>query len=243
MWEALALGFRRPTDETVARLASAEGAQALAAAAALLDVDRRADLAARVRRLARRDGVAALEESFRRLFGHTARAAVPPYETEYGEDSLFLPAQEMADLAAFYRAFSLTLSAGAHERSDHIACQCEFLLVLARKEAYALERDDAAMAEAAGRAARLFLRDHLGRWGPALGGKLARSDPDGFYGALGGLCRAFVTHECARLGVAAGPEFLRLRSPLPADAPMACGSAAEIPEVPLTLPSPPGGRG
>ncbi|MBI3028233.1 MAG: molecular chaperone TorD family protein [Candidatus Rokubacteria bacterium] len=222
MWEALALGFRPPTDETVARLASDEGARALAAAAALLDVGGKTGLAARVRGLARREGLAALENCFRRLFGHTARGAVPPYETEYGENSLFLPAQEMADLAAFYRAFSLTLSAGAHERSDHIACQCEFLLVLTRKEAYALERDDSAMAEAAGRAARLFLRDHLGRWGPAFGGKLSRSDPDGFYGAMGELFRAFVMHECARLGVAAGPEFLRLRAPLPDNAPMGC---------------------
>jgi DMSO reductase family type II enzyme chaperone len=229
LWEALALGFSPPTAETVARLASDEGAQALAAAAALLDVDQTAGLAARALRLARRDGVDDIEDSFQRLFGHTARGAVSPYETEYGEDSLFLPAQEMSDLAAFYRALGLTVNAAAHERLDHIACQCEFLLVLARKEAYALERDDAAMAEAAGRAARLFLRDHLGRWAPAFAGKLARTDPDGFYGALGDLCGAFVSQECARLGVAIGPEFLRLRSPLLADAPMACAPAAEPP--------------
>ena len=231
LWEALSLGFRLPTTETIARLASDEGAQALAAPAALLDVDGKTDLAARALRLPRRAGLDDLQDSFRRLFGHTARGPVPPYETEYGEDSLFLPAQEMSDLAAFYRAFGLTVNAAAHERLDHIACECEFLLVLARKEAYALERDDAAMVEAAGRAARVFLRDHLGRWGLAFGGKLRRTDPDGFYGVLGDLCQAFVTYECARLGVAAGPEFLRLRSPLLADAPMACEPAAERPEV------------
>jgi len=238
LWEALALGFSPPTDETVARLASAEGVQGLAGAAALLDADGGTALASRVLRLqATRNGqLGDLEDFFRRLFGHTARGTVPPYETEYGEDSLFLPAQEMSDLAAFYRAFSLTLKSDAHERLDHIGCQCEFMLVLARKEAYALERDDSAMVDATGRAARLFLRDHLGRWAPAFGTKLVREDRDGFYGALGDLCRTFVTHECARLGVTAGPEFLRLRAPLPADAPMAC-------ESPLTLPSPPGGRG
>ncbi|MBI2554699.1 MAG: molecular chaperone TorD family protein [Candidatus Rokubacteria bacterium] len=180
-------------------------------------------------RLARRDGLDDLEDSFRRLFGHTARGTVPPYETEYGEDSLFLPAQEMGDLAAFYRAFGLTLNAAAHERLDHISCQCEFLLVLGRKEAYALERDDPAMLDATRRAARLFLRDHFGRWAPAFGRKLAREDRDGFYGALGDLCHVFVTGECTRLGVASGPEFLRLRTPLAGDAPMAC-------ESPLTLP-------
>ncbi len=146
MWEALALGFSPPTAETVTRLASDEGAQALAAAAALLDVDQTAGLAARALRLARPDGVDDIEDSFQRLFGHTARGAVSPYETEYGEDSLFLPAQEMSDLAAFYRAFGLTVNAAAHERLDHMACQCEFLMILARKEAYFLERDDAALA-------------------------------------------------------------------------------------------------
>jgi TorA maturation chaperone TorD len=117
-----------------------------------------------------------------------------------------------------------------------MSSECEFLLVLGRKEAYAIERDDPAMLEETRRATRLFLRDHLGRWAPAFGRKLAQADRDGFYGALGDLCHAFVTHECARLGVTAGPEFLRLRAPLPADAPMAC-------ESPLTPSSPPGGRG
>mgnify|MGYP001564751547 FL=1 len=234
LWEALALGFRLPTEETAARLASPDGAGALADAAALLDANGGTDLASRVLRLAaaghrRLDD---LEDSFRRLFGHTARGTVPPYETEYGEDSLFLPAQEMGDLAAFYRAFGLTLNAAAHERLDHIACQCEFLLILARKEAYALERDDAAMLEATRGAVRLFLSDHLGRWAPAFGRKLAREDGNGFYGALGDLCHAVVVAECARLGVAAGPELLRLRSPLPDDTPMACGPAAEPAEVP-----------
>lgn len=234
MWEALALGFSPPTDETVARLASAEGVQGLAGAAALLDADGGTALASRVLRLrATRNGqLGDLEDFFRRLFGHTARGTVPPYETEYGEDSLFLPAQEMSDLAAFYRAFGLTLNAAAHERLDHIACQCEFMLVLARKEAYALERDDAAMLEATRGAVRLFLRDHLGRWAPAFGRKLAREDGNGFYGALGDLCHAVVVAECARLGVAAGPELLRLRSPLPDDTPMACGPATEPAEVP-----------
>ena len=239
MWEALALGFSPPTHETVARLASAEGVKALADAVALLDADGGTGLASRVLRiLAMRNRLLGnLEDFFRRLFGHTARGDVPPYETEYGEDSLFLPAQEMSDLAAFYRAFGLELAPTARERIDHISSECEFLLVLGRKEAYAIERDDPAMVEETRRATRLFLRDHLGRWAPAFGRKLAQTDRDGFYGALGDLCHAFVTHECARLGVTAGPDFLRLRAPLPADAPMACGPAAELPAVPLTPPN------
>jgi TorA maturation chaperone TorD len=258
LWEALALGFRRPTEETMARLASPEGAGHLAAAASLLDdaVDGgarqaigggcpaigagQADaasggggpgedgrLAPAVLALASKRALADLRAGYDRLFGHTARGAVPPYETEYGEDSAFLPQREMSDLAAFFRAFGLALRADARERPDHIACQCEFMLVLARKEAHAEEVGDAAMGDATRRAARLFLRDHLGRWAPGFGRKLAREDPGGFHGALGCLCALFVAAECRRAAVPTGPALLRLRSAEVGDVPMACGTAAE----------------
>ncbi len=231
LYEALALGFRAPSKETVVRLASSEGAAALADAAAVLDDAWGSDLASDVYRLAGPSDIETLQASFRCLFGHTARGTVPPYETEYGDDSLFQPMQEMSDLAAFYRAFGLEIAPTAHERIDHISCECEFLLVLTRKEAYALERDDPAMLDATQRAVRLFLRDHLGRWAPAFGPKLAREDRGGFFGALGALCADFVTQECKRIGAAAGPEFLRLRSVSLGDAPMACGPSAELLQI------------
>jgi DMSO reductase family type II enzyme chaperone len=225
LWEALALGFRPPAVETVARLAALEGAAALAEAAAVLDEVEDDGLASRAASLAVEPtpALADLGEAYGRLFGHTARGQVPPYETEYGEDSLFEPPREMSDLSAFYRAFGLTVRADAGERPDHVACEAEFLLVLARKEAHALEAGDTEMVEATRRATRAFLRDHLGRWVPGFGAKLAREDPGGFYGALGGLCAAFVGAECQRGGVPAGPDLLRLRSPDLGAAPMGCG--------------------
>ena len=229
VWEALALGFRTPTAETVARLGGREGADALADAAAMVDDPEGAGVATEVRALASEPAPAlsALQAAYDRLFGHTARGSIPPYETEYGEDSLFQPQREMSDLAAFFRAFGLALCPDARERPDHLACACEFMLVLARKEAHALEVGDPAMAEATRRATRLFLRDHLGRWAAAFGRKLDREDPEGFYGALGRLCAAFVTSECRRVGVASGPDLLQLRSTEMADVPMACGSGTE----------------
>ena len=233
LWEALALGFRPPTEETVARLVSREAARALAEAAAVLDAADGTTLEPLVRALAVEPPptLEAVGAAYGRLFGHTARGEAPPYETEYGEDSLFQPQREMSDLGAFFRAFGLRVSADARERPDHIACECEFLLVLARKEARALSLGDEVMREATCRAARLFLHDHLGRWAPALGAKLARLDPDGFHGALGRLLAAFVAAECRHAGVAAGPEFLRLRSTAPDDTPMACGPLAATPEA------------
>ena len=231
LWEALALGFRPPPEETVARLASGEGACALGEAAVVLDAAEGTTLAPLARALAVEppSTLEALGDAYGRLFGHTARGEAPPYETEYGEDSLFEPQREMSDLGAFFRAFGLRVSADARERPDHIACECEFLLVLARKEARARALGDEPTAEATHRAARLFLRDHLGRWALALGAKLGRLDPHGFYGALGRLLAAFVEAECRRARVAAGPEFLRLRSTAPDDTPMACGPIAATP--------------
>lgn len=238
LYEALALGFRPPTAETVERLVSPTAVNALADAVAVLDSAWSTNLASLVRRSSGTPWAslplgsrASLETPYRRLFGHTARDGVPAYETEYGEDSLFEPPQEMSDLGGFYQAFGLTLRSSEHERIDHISCECEFMLFLARKEAYALVQGDASMLEETRRATRLFLRHHLGRWAPAFGGRLARGDRGGFYGTLGELLVAFVTQECARVGVPAGPELLRLRSTSLGNVPMACGPADDLLQI------------
>ena len=234
LYEALALGFRPPTAETMERLVSPNGVNALADAVAVLDSAWTTDLATLARRFPGSQvlpSLEALQASHRRLFGHTARGGVSPYETEYGEDSLFQPPQEMSDLGGFYRSFGLVLRPSEHERIDHIACECEFMLFLARKEAYALVQNDALMLQETRRATRLFLRHHLGRWAPAFGRRLARRDPGGFYGGLGELLVAFVTQECARVGVPAGPELLRLRSTSLGNVPMACGPADELLQI------------
>ncbi len=234
LYEALALGFRPPTAETVERLVSPNSVNALADAVAVLDYAWDTHLASLIHRFTGSPLPPSLEShevSHRRLFGHTARGGVPPYETEYGEDSLFQPPQEMSDLAGFYQAFGLALRPSEHERNDHISCECEFVLFLARKEAYALVQNDASMLEETRRATRLFLRHHLGRWAPAFGRRLARRDPGGFYGGLGELLVAFVAKECAQVGVPAGPELLRLRSTSLGDVPMACGPADELLQI------------
>ncbi len=236
-YEALALGFRPPTAETVTRLVSADSVEALADAAAILDSVWGSSLASSVRGLATEADLDALMQSFHRLFGHTARGLVPPYETEYGEESLFQPMHEMSDLAAFYRAFGLVVAPSAHDRSDHLSCECEFLAVLCRKEAYALERGDQPMLEGTKRALRLFLRDHLGRWAPGFGKKVAREDPRGFFGTFGLLCAEFIAHECREAGVPAGPDLLRLRPAESPDLPMACGVSSQEELLQIQMPA------
>jgi DMSO reductase family type II enzyme chaperone len=234
LYSALALGFRPPTEEAIARLATAQNAAALGEAAAIFDSDGKLGLVSLVQAVAHAGcaGVAGLMSSYRALFGHTVRGPIPPYETEYGNEALFQQPQEMSDLMGFYRAFGLTVKVDGHERCDHISCECEFLSFLALKEAYALEHGDTEMVEESRKATRLFIRDHLGRFLPAFASKLQREDRTGFYGMLVKLCLAFIELESNRFDVPRGAENLGLR---PADddrIPMACGSGAECAALP-----------
>ncbi|MBI4027903.1 MAG: molecular chaperone TorD family protein [Verrucomicrobia bacterium] len=148
------------------------------------------------------------------LFGHTVRGSCPAHETEYGDikaDPLFLP-HRIADLGAFYRAFGLESVENAHERMDHISVECEFMAVLAAKEAYALsnrlEEDKLALCLDA---QRKFLREHLGRWMPALSRRLSRANENGILGAMGDFGNPWIVSDCARANVPCGSGDMILR--------------------------------
>lgn len=165
-----------------------------------------------------------------RLFGHTLRGAVCPYETEYGRRELIQQAHELADLAGFYEAFGLKVSQRQRERPDHIACELEFLAVLSLKEAHALERLDGEMLEVTRMAIAKFLTDHLGRFGRAFAVSL-QSEDRGYYGRAGELLGAFVELECRRYGVEPGPTVLELRSTREDEVPMACGTGDGLVQI------------
>lgn len=249
IYGALALGFRPPTEEIIARLIERKNTAVLTDAAAFLDPDGRWDLVTAVETVARagKVGVEALASSYRNLFGLTARGTAPPYETEYGNEALFQQPQELSDLVGFYSAFGLTLKSSEHERADHVSCECEFMSFLAMKEAYALEHGDTVMLAETIKAKKLFLRDHLGRFLPTFANTLVRTtnphpyplplgkgqgDFHGFYRALADLSLRFISQETDILGIRLGPVNLPLR---PADderVPMACGNGTECTAMP-----------
>ena len=213
---ALACGFAPIDAEVYRRVASTEGANALQCALDQLDVD-----AAFSPPACTQDELAVLRE---RIFGHTVRGGVAPYETEFGGASIFRQPHEMQDLGGFFEAFGLHLPADRHERIDHVRCECEFMAFLARKEAYFREREDGETGSLVATAARLFLRDHLGGFAPALGARMQRADGEGFYGALGDVLRRFVEWDCARVGVEPGNAELGLRIAIEGDVPAACAN-------------------
>ncbi len=234
LYSALSLGFRAPNADSMTRLTSMDAAQALSDAATLLDTDgeyRLGDLAKALANTQDSEYLEGAAQTFAGLFGYTTRGVVPPYETEYGSDAPFLQPQEFSDIAGFFRAFGLVLDPKAHERIDHISCQCEFMAFLCQKEAYARANGDTQMVEDSEYGQRLFLRDHLGRFARTFGRSVARQDPLGLYGALGNLCIAFFEMECRLVGIPVGPDALQLRTPVEDDSPMACSTCQESMEA------------
>jgi DMSO reductase family type II enzyme chaperone len=234
LYGALALGFRPPNKTTLARIIEPGNATALTDAATFLDETGKWALVPAIENVARagQADIDILDSSYRVLFGHTARGAVPPYETEYGNEALFQQPQELGDLMGFYHAFGLMVRGSEHERADHISCECEFLSFLAMKEAYALEHRDAAMLDQTIKAEKLFLRDHLGRFLPTFARQLIRENAAGFYAQLAHLCLHFLSQETERLAVRLGAVNLPLRPAEDDRVPMACGNGAECATLP-----------
>lgn len=232
LFEALALGFSFPGEMLILRLLNPDQNQALRdmawfltrsqqkknrlphAITALLDSEEGANLER-------------LKESYHRCFGHTAHPPAPPYETEYGEDTLFQQPQQLSDIAGFYRAFGLYLKHDIFERVDHIVCECEFCAFLARKEAYSLETGDHEMLSQTRRAYYLFLKDHLGRFIPAFSRLVYRVQPRSFYATLAKVANFLIKLECQRLNVPLGPIALRVRPTIETDFCVTCGGGAQ----------------
>lgn len=243
LYGTLTLGCCAPAAETSARLTSPDARRAIEVAGAFVDALRvdAAPVMPSLRRLAAFDtlALADLERDYERLFGHTARGEVCPFETEYGLDAFFRQPQEMADMAGYYRAFGLVPAAG--QRVDHVGCQCEFMAFLCRKEARALAAIETAhdeerqrlaeMLDTTREAARLFLRHHVGRFGPAFARSLMTAARQGLYGVVGEALFIFLGLECERLRVPAGPVTLEVRPPLPDPSPASCGTGEEVVQI------------
>ncbi len=143
----------------------------------------------------------ALEEERRRVFGHIMSADCPPCETQWGGTQTFRQAQDLADIAGFYRAFGLEAAAGG-ERLDHIATELEFASFLAWKEASAAAAAEEERAAIARDARRRFIEEHLGRWAPSFAARLAKIAGRGPYVDVARRIRAAISADADALGVA-----------------------------------------
>jgi len=125
----------------------------------------------------------------------------PAYETAYRGAEVFQQAHIMADVAGFYRAHGVSPGGPERERPDHITTELTFMQFLSRKEAYALEHLGPERAAECRETQALFLRDHLGCWGPGMGKRMAAIAPHPFFRAMGLLIETWLEHEMQALAV------------------------------------------
>lgn len=163
-WRLLSLGFTPPTEETLAEVAG------LAEALLELAWERHVAEALRaIRAEAGRDDCDAIAAHYLRLFGGNVRVA--PYEGSYELDPI-RQGRQMADVAAFYRAFGAAAHGPVAERPDHVGCELEFLSFLELRRLEALEDGREVDAAVLDDIATSFLRDHAGRWLPTFFGEV-----------------------------------------------------------------------
>lgn len=219
--------FRHPEDPAFRSLADSEELDALCEAGALAggnQNERIMQCACTLHEKAQTTGRPVRVTEFTRLFGHTSRGVVPPYETEYGAGGPFFQPQEMSDISGFYNAFGLAHDPARHERVDHICCELEFMCFLCAKQAYAIKIGDGGGETETVRAQRIFLRDHLANFGRTFFVRVAKESAGTWHDAAAQLGLAFLESECHRLNVSTDRAYLPLRAIDNFDVPMACGS-------------------
>lgn len=136
-----------------------------------------------------------------RVFGLVPTGDCMPYETEYEATAEpFFRAQQMADVAGFYRAFGLEPSRAVPERPDYLPLELEFMALLLMKKRLA---GGPAQAGVCDEAQRDFFRDHLAWWLPSFAAALRRKADAGPYADLARALAAFLPAERGRLGVQA----------------------------------------
>ena len=142
-----------------------------------------------------------LEEQYASLFTLSSSPDCPTFETAFISTDHLQQTNRMADIAGFYRAFGVD-TGGNGFRPDELSVELEFVAFLCQKQAYAAEHLGAPRVKQTLRAERLFLREHLARWGGPLGRRVAmRASGHAFYAALGSALHDWLDEECSRLAV------------------------------------------
>ncbi|MCZ2109428.1 MAG: molecular chaperone TorD family protein [Dehalococcoidia bacterium] len=144
-----------------------------------------------------------LEAEHIRLFTLSSSPDCPTFETAYLSTDPSQQTARMADIAGFYRAFGVD-PAQPGFRPDDVSVELAFMGYLCKKQNHATEHMGAPRVAQVRRAQRMFIREHLGRWGSALGRRItARAMSTPFYFLAGEALTDWIEADIAFLD--AGP--------------------------------------
>jgi len=129
----------------------------------------------------------------------------PHYEADLVGGDSFRAVHLVSDVAAFYAAFGVQVTAVAHERPDYIGVELDFMRLLASKETYAAARGDRRRVQLCRTAQARFFEEHLGRWAAMFAENLGGVVDSRFYQAAAHLLLQFVAAETTYLAVKPRP--------------------------------------
>jgi len=191
LYEALAVGFRRPTPVQVKVLAGSATRQLLSDLAHALPVrwPDQQGLFGRFREDVENRGAgpvaAELLMEYCRLFLGPGGVPCPPYGSVYLDGGCVMGPSTL-DARSRYQSAGLNVSGSWKEPPDHICVELDFMVRLSGACSLAAEGDEDVEAARLLRIQAEFLRDHLGRWGPLFAGRLDQATSLHLYRFLSG---------------------------------------------------------
>lgn len=209
-WALTAAGLRDPDEALLGALSDGEFLAEAEASLSALDPVLAGDWN-RFRRAAAAAGREGLRQERARILGHAVRGPCPPYEIEYGPEHFLGKSRRLGDVAAFYRAFGVDVSADAREREDHAAMEAEFLSFLCLKRALAADRGEEERAAVCRDAERLFLEEHIGRFLPAFARRVEEREPGAALCAAARLAAATAAVHASLVRARLGSPEMELR--------------------------------
>lgn len=148
------------------------------------------------------DPLTELSVDFSKTFlgsGIDAYSAAYPYESVYTSEKRLLMQDARDEVLAIYRANGLDKSESWNVGEDHLAVELEFMRILNRRAAAALERGDMEKAFSRINTQHNFLEDHIAVWVPVFAEDMRRFASTFFYRGLADLTEGFLAEDATLL--------------------------------------------
>jgi TorA maturation chaperone TorD len=129
---------------------------------------------------------------YARLFVGPFGLKAPPYGSIYLDSDSTVMGPSTMETIRVYEEEGLARVEGFHELPDHIAVELEFMYFLSYRRVEALQKGDAARAEAYRLKQEQFRTHFLGKWVPPFCTHIKNETDNGFYSALAECVTAFV---------------------------------------------------
>ncbi len=129
---------------------------------------------------------------YARLFVGPFGLKAPPYGSIYLDSDSTVMGPSTLETIRIYQEEGLARDEGFHELPDHIAVELEFMYFLSYRRVEALQKGEAARAEAYRLKREQFSTNFLAKWVPTFCTHIQQETDNGFYSALADCLNSFI---------------------------------------------------